>query len=78
MSNRLSWKEIQKRYPDQWVALDDVIYLNNDNCNVESAILICAMSDDNYIPKRLSFTREGKEYKYERTEDTRGFVGVTI
>lgn len=78
MSERMTWQEIKERYPDQWVALTDVVYVNNDNCNISSAIFVCAMSDDNYIQKRLSFTKEGKNYEYTRTNDTRGFVGVTV
>lgn len=78
MDERLTWEEIRVKYPDQWVALADVIYMNNDGCNVESAIVVCAMSDDDYVDKRLSFVKSGKLYDYERTEDTRGFVGVTI
>ena len=72
---RLTWRQIQKKYPDQWVALEDVIYLNDDGCNVESAVVVCAMSDDDYVNKRLAFMRAGKTYDYERTADTRGFVG---
>lgn len=78
MRDRMTWKEIQKKYPDQWVALTDVSYLNNDNCNVESAVLICAMSDEDYVQTRLRFINEGKNYEYTRTNDIRGFVGVTI
>ena len=78
MRDRMTWKEIQKKYPDQWVALTDVSYLNNDNCNVEAAILICAMSDEDYVQTRLGFINEGKNYEYTRTNDIRGFVGVTI
>lgn len=77
MGKRMSWKEIQEKYPDQWVALTDVIYLNDDNCNVESAVLICVMSDEDYIQSRLTFIKEGKNYEYTRTTDTRGFMGVT-
>lgn len=72
---RLTWREIQKKYPDQWVTLDEVIYLNDDNCNVESAVVVCSMSDEEYINKRLYFMKMGKEYSYERTQDTRTFCG---
>lgn len=77
MTERLTWKQIQGRYPDQWVALEDAKYLDNDGCNVESAVVVCAMADENYIQSRLGFVRDGKDYQYERTEDTRGFVGVS-
>jgi hypothetical protein len=74
----MTWKEIQEKYPDRWVALTDVTYLNNDNCNVESAVLVCVMSDEEYVAKRLFFINEGKNYEYTRTTDMRGFMGVTI
>lgn len=75
---RLTWNQIRKLYPDQWVALTDVIYMDDDGINVESAIVVNNMTDNDYIAQRLKFIREGKHYEYERTEDTRGFVGVTI
>lgn len=78
MGKRMTWAEIQEKYPEQWVALDEVIYLNNDGCNVESAMVICVMSDDEYIDKRLDFIHNGMEYVYERTEDIQSFVEVII
>ena len=75
---RLAWAQIREKYPDQWVALTDVEYLDNDGVNVKSAIVICGMADEEYVAQRLKFMREGKAYEYERTEDTRGFVGVTV
>lgn len=75
---RLTWNQIRAAYPDQWVALTDVRYMDDDGVNVESAVVVCGMSDNDYVEKRLMFMREGRAYEYERTEDTRGFVGVTI
>ena len=75
---RLTWEQIRNLYPDQWVALADVRYMDNDDINVESAVVICGMKDNDYVEQRLKFMEEGKDYVYERTEDTRGFVGVTI
>ena len=37
MSNRLTWKEIVERYPDQWVGLVDINWKNE--ANVESAVV---------------------------------------
>lgn len=37
MTERLTWTEIQERYPDQWVGLVDVKYVNNDGVSIESA-----------------------------------------
>ena len=39
MNERLTWKEIQDKYPDQWVGLTDVEYVNNDGISIETAIV---------------------------------------
>ncbi|MCX4296498.1 MAG: hypothetical protein OSJ73_05625 [Lachnospiraceae bacterium] len=75
---RLTWEQIRTTYPDQWVALTDVEYMDDDGINVESAVVVCGMADCDYVDQRLAFMKEGRQYEYERTEDTRGFVGVTI
>ena len=36
---RMTWDEIQKTYPDQWVGLVDVKYLNDDGVSIESAVV---------------------------------------
>lgn len=78
MSKRMTWKEIHDTYPDMWVALDDVKYLNNDRINVESAIVVSAMRDADYVDKRLKYELAGKKYFYTRTEDSSAFCGVTL
>lgn len=40
---RLTWKEIQEKYPDQWVGLVDVTW--QDESNIESAIVKYADKD---------------------------------
>ena len=75
---RLTWEQIRASYPDQWVALTDVKYMDDDEINFESAVVVCGMSDSDYTRQRLEFMKAGRMYDYERTEDTRGFVGVTI
>ena len=42
---RLTWKQIRMTYPDQWVALTDVKYMDDDGINVESAVVICGMRE---------------------------------
>lgn len=37
LSERLTWEEIQNKYPRQWVGLVDVKYVNDDGISVESA-----------------------------------------
>ena len=39
IEKRLTWEEIQKKYPDQWVGLDDVKYVDDDGISIESAII---------------------------------------
>lgn len=39
MSKRMTWKEIQEKYPDQWVGLTEVEYIGNDGVSVASAIV---------------------------------------
>lgn len=38
-NERLTWEEIQKKYPQQWVGLVDVKYIDDDGISVESAIV---------------------------------------
>ena len=39
MNKRLTWDEIQKEYPMQWVGLTDVQWDKDNNTDVESAIV---------------------------------------
>ena len=39
MGERMTWKEIQEKYPDQWVGLIDVKYIDNDGISIESAVI---------------------------------------
>lgn len=39
MGERLTWEQIQEKYPDQWVGLTNVTYMDNDGISVESAVV---------------------------------------
>ena len=39
MNDRMSWEEIQKMYPDQWIGLTDVEYIDNDGISIKSGIV---------------------------------------
>ena len=39
MAERMTWKEIQEKYPDQWVGLIDVNYIDDDGISIESAVI---------------------------------------
>lgn len=38
-NERLTWKEIERKYPDTWVGLNDVKFENDDGANIESAVV---------------------------------------
>lgn len=48
---RLSWKEIQQTYPEQWVGLVNVEYEDNDGVSVKSASVKCI----DKTPEELGF-----------------------
>ncbi|MBQ9438031.1 MAG: hypothetical protein IJU50_06825 [Lachnospiraceae bacterium] len=37
--NRLTWPQIQKNYPDQWVGLTDVEYEKDSPATIRSAVV---------------------------------------
>ena len=39
MEERLTWEEIQEKYPDQWVGLDKVEYEPDNMATIKSAIV---------------------------------------
>lgn len=39
MNNRLTWKEIQERYPNQWVGLTDIEYEPDNDSTIKSAVV---------------------------------------
>lgn len=39
VTERMTWEQIQKKYPNQWVGLVDVQYQNDDGISVETAIV---------------------------------------
>lgn len=39
MGERLTWKEIQDRYPDRWVGLTEVEYEPDNDATIRSAVV---------------------------------------
>lgn len=35
----MTWEEIKRKYPDQWIGLTDVVYNNNDGVNIKTAVV---------------------------------------
>ena len=46
MEKRMTWKEIEETYPDQWVGLSDVEWDAPDGANVVSAVVKYANKDN--------------------------------
>lgn len=40
MSERMAWKEIKEKYPDQWVGLTEVRYKPDNDATIESAVVL--------------------------------------
>lgn len=38
-TNRLTWKEIQEQYPDQWLGLIDVEYELDSHASIKTAVV---------------------------------------
>lgn len=48
---RLTWKEIQEKYPDQWVGLIDVEYELDNDATIQSAVVKYTDKDKNELTK---------------------------
>ena len=79
MPERLTLDEIIEKYPDQWVALNEVRFEGGAALGaIESAIVICGMKDSEYSKTRCNFMLSGKDYVYIRTADPDARNGVCI
>ena len=71
MGERMTWAEMVEKYPDKWVALKDVEW---DGADVGSAVLVAALSNDEFIDFEVAHLNE--DYDYVRT--TEGNFGGLI
>ena len=39
LAERLTWSQIQEKYPAQWVGLNDIEYIDNDGISIKSAVV---------------------------------------
>lgn len=69
MKERITWEEMVKRYPDQWVVLEDA---EMDGSTILSGIVVNVCTDDEIDSYFLETFKEGKRYIKERTTDMRG------
>lgn len=73
MSKRMTWEEIQEKYPDQWVGLKNVKYENDDGVTIESAVVEYIDKSKNDLV-RMSIRKE--TVARHTTPDDRLQIGV--
>lgn len=72
---RLTWKEIEAKYPNSWIVMDNVRF---DGGNIYEADVIDVLTDETMGHYRATHVKNN--YVYDRTnpEELEGFVGVTL
>ena len=70
MKERLTWEEIKKKYPDQWVGLVDVKY-KEDNANIKSAVV--KYTDKSHDELLLLKMEEDLIHRYTTPDDEYAF-----
>ncbi len=68
MAERMTCKEIVKKYPEQWVVLDDV---RKDGATIISGIIVHTCSDEDIDSYFFETIKSGKRYTKRRTSDMR-------
>lgn len=53
MLERLTWEQIQEKYPSQWIGLRDVKYIDDDGISIESAIVKYSDLSRTELTKRM-------------------------
>lgn len=72
---RLTWKEIEVKYPNSWIAMDNVKFDGGDICEAD---IVDVLTDDTIGHYRV--THVENNYVYDRTnlEELGGFIGVAL
>lgn len=64
MGKRLTWKEMQERYPDKWVFVKNA---EKDGPDIISGEVISVCDDDGYGNQCVEFIKSGIKFDKERT-----------
>ena len=78
MPKRMTWDEMVKEYPDQWVVMTDVKFADKHRANIESATVLQVLPDEEASNARLHTDRQGLPYLYRRITPYAGYMGVGI
>lgn len=75
MGQKMTWEEIKKEYPDQWVSLDQVE--RDDNGQVTSGVVTASGPDLGAVTEAAKKQRQGyTNHKFEYTGTVKSFLGV--
>jgi hypothetical protein len=53
MNEKLTWEEIEEKYPNQWVGLTDVEFEDNGNTTILSAVVTYVNYDKNDLLRMM-------------------------
>lgn len=68
---RLTWKQMQEKYPDQWLGLTDVKYLDDDGVTIESGVV---RYTDKTHSELLEMRLDGEEIVHHHTNPDGHFL----
>ena len=68
MSERLTWKQIQEKYPDQWVGITDVEYEPDNDSTIRCATVIAVHKGKNELTE-MQLDTKGKVLARYTTPD---------
>lgn len=75
---RLTWKEIQEKYPDQWVGLTDVEYYPDNNATIKSAVIKYTNMSKGELTRRMLNGEIISRYTTPDRAFQLGMVGVQL
>lgn len=78
MPERMTWDEMVEKYPDKWVVLTDVKFEDEGHADVESAVVVQVLSDDEESIVHLRNDSQGINYLYRRTTEYLGFIDAML
>ena len=75
MANRVSWSEIERKYPDMWAFMTNV---KRDHGVVVDCELICVVPFSKMADTMVQLKQKGISFERERTTESMTTTGVII
>lgn len=75
MEKRVTWKEIEKKYPDKWVFMSNV---KRDHGSVVDCELICVVPFEEMADTMVRLKENGVPFERERTTESMPTTGVIL